>query len=136
VELDPTLVTRMHAAGKPVHVWTVDEAAEMDALLALGVDGIFSNRPDVARARVDAAGTGVPASARANPSSLPPGCPAPQAASSPTPTTVPAAAAAQRGGSLPATGGVPGPELGLALVTLAFLASRWAARPRLLAEKR
>jgi glycerophosphoryl diester phosphodiesterase len=36
-----------HARGIPVHVWTVDDEAEMRALCALGVDGIVTDRPDV-----------------------------------------------------------------------------------------
>jgi glycerophosphoryl diester phosphodiesterase len=37
----------LHTRGIPVHVWTVDDEAEMRALLALGVDGIVTDRPDV-----------------------------------------------------------------------------------------
>ncbi|MEE8162812.1 MAG: glycerophosphodiester phosphodiesterase, partial [Anaerolineae bacterium] len=35
--------------GYRVNAWTVDEPAEMKRLIALGVDGIFTNRPDVLR---------------------------------------------------------------------------------------
>jgi glycerophosphoryl diester phosphodiesterase len=43
------LVRRAHAVGKHVHVWTIDRAEEMRELLALGVDGLVTDRTDVLR---------------------------------------------------------------------------------------
>ncbi|MCD9625098.1 glycerophosphodiester phosphodiesterase [Rhabdothermincola salaria] len=50
----PELVTRAHAAGIVVHPWTVDDPERMRDLVAMGVDGIITNVPDVARGVVDA----------------------------------------------------------------------------------
>jgi glycerophosphoryl diester phosphodiesterase len=47
VVVDAPVLAWFHARGIPVHVWTVDEEADMRALLALGVDGIVTDRPDV-----------------------------------------------------------------------------------------
>lgn len=40
------LVQLVHRHGKQVHVWTIDDAAEIERLLEVGVDGIFTDRPD------------------------------------------------------------------------------------------
>ena len=45
--VDAKVVAYFHARGMPVHVWTVDDEREMRELLALGVDGIVTDRPDL-----------------------------------------------------------------------------------------
>ena len=46
--VSPTFVRHAHEAGLEVQVWTVDDAADMERLLAWGVDALISNRPDLA----------------------------------------------------------------------------------------
>jgi glycerophosphoryl diester phosphodiesterase len=41
----PGYVQRVHDAGHRVHVWTVDDAADIDYVLSLGVDAVISNNP-------------------------------------------------------------------------------------------
>lgn len=45
----PELIAAAHRVGKFVHIWTVDEAPEMDRLIDVGVDGIFTDRIDILR---------------------------------------------------------------------------------------
>jgi glycerophosphoryl diester phosphodiesterase len=45
--LTPRLVAELQANDIPVHVWTVDAAADMQRLLDWGVEGIITDRPDV-----------------------------------------------------------------------------------------
>jgi glycerophosphoryl diester phosphodiesterase len=52
----PTLVADAHAAGFAVYVFTVDDPGEMRRLLALGVDGLFTNYPDRMRRLVSPPG--------------------------------------------------------------------------------
>jgi glycerophosphoryl diester phosphodiesterase len=43
--VDGQFVEVAHEAGLAVHVWTIEEESEMEALCALGVDGIITDRP-------------------------------------------------------------------------------------------
>ena len=59
-----TIVTRRflaaaHRRDLQVHVWTVNDAAQMHRLLDLGVDGIMTDRPDVLKAVLEERGTWV-----------------------------------------------------------------------------
>jgi glycerophosphoryl diester phosphodiesterase len=42
-------VRNAHRRDVPVHVWTIDDADEMQRLLDLGVDGIMTDRPETLR---------------------------------------------------------------------------------------
>lgn len=53
--VDRRLVERAHAAGLAVRPWLVDDPARMAELVALGVDGLVTDVPEVARRVVDAA---------------------------------------------------------------------------------
>ena len=46
---DRGLISRLHKVGKQVYVWTVDDAANQSMLMNRGVDGILTNRPEIAR---------------------------------------------------------------------------------------
>lgn len=48
----PHYVERVHGRGHQVHVWTVDDDADIDLCVSLGVDAIISNRPGHVLARL------------------------------------------------------------------------------------
>lgn len=45
----PELVEAAHAAGLDVIPWTVNDRATMESLIAIGVDGLITDRPDLLR---------------------------------------------------------------------------------------
>ena len=57
VVVDERLLATAHAAGLPVHVWTVNEAADMERLLDLGADGIMTDRLDTLKTVLTKRGT-------------------------------------------------------------------------------
>ena len=72
---NPGYVALVHrSSGKEVHTWTVDDATQIGLLLDMGVDGIFSNQPELVRAAIDLRGTGVDSSVRGNPRNFPALC--------------------------------------------------------------
>jgi len=56
--VDRQFVDRAHDEGLAVHVWTINDAAEMRRLVDLGVDGIISDTPSVLAGVLDEAGCG------------------------------------------------------------------------------
>ena len=47
--VDAALVDAVHDAGVVIHPYTVNDATEMKRMIALGVDGMFTDYPDVLR---------------------------------------------------------------------------------------
>lgn len=60
--VDEAFVSAARRAALAVHVWTIEEEAEMERLCALGVDGIITDRPSALSGVLERLGTGwVPA---------------------------------------------------------------------------
>ncbi len=45
----PGFIRRAHAAGKQVFVWTVNDPVAMSRMISLGVDGVITDEPEMAR---------------------------------------------------------------------------------------
>ena len=56
LRVDRRFVNAAHRAGLAMHVWTVDDEAEMEYLLDLGVDGIMTDRPRLLKQVLEARG--------------------------------------------------------------------------------
>jgi len=60
--VDPPFVAAARRHGIQIHVWTIDQPSEMRRLLALGVDAVMTDRPDLLRDIIDpASGAGLEA---------------------------------------------------------------------------
>ncbi len=66
-DLDAAQVQEAQALGLQVLAWTVNEPAQIEAMLDLGVDGIVSDRPDRVRAAMAKRGMALPAPLKTTP---------------------------------------------------------------------
>ena len=55
-DVDAAKVGQAQSLGLKVLVWTVNDAATMGRMIDLGVDGLITDRPDIARSVIDARG--------------------------------------------------------------------------------
>lgn len=60
LDLDERLVAEAHALGLAVVPWTVNDPKDMERILAVGVDGLISDRPDLLRSLLQSKGIAVP----------------------------------------------------------------------------
>ncbi len=66
-DLSAAALAEARSLGLKVVVWTVNDAAAIERMLALGVDGIISDRPDRVRSAMAARGMALPPAAPAKP---------------------------------------------------------------------
>ncbi len=50
--VDAAAIHKIHAAGLKLNIWTVDRVDEAQKLMALGVDGLITNRPGWLKAQL------------------------------------------------------------------------------------
>ena len=50
--MTPATIAAAHQLGCEIHVWTINDAAEIERLLDLGVDGVMSDLPGLVYAAV------------------------------------------------------------------------------------
>ncbi len=65
----PGYVERVHAAGRQVHVWTVNDPDDIDLCLRTGVDAVITDRPARVRARLGSREPDAPSTAGGTPGS-------------------------------------------------------------------
>ncbi len=58
--VDERFIGAAHARGLQVHVWTVDDEAEAERMLELGVDGVMTDRPAMLRELLEKRGQWAP----------------------------------------------------------------------------
>jgi glycerophosphoryl diester phosphodiesterase len=46
--ISPRFIRHVHNAGRRIQAWTIDDETDIRRLLGWGIDGVISNRPDVA----------------------------------------------------------------------------------------
>ena len=51
--LHPSFIKKTHAVGKKIYIWTADDPITIFKMLTLGVDGIITNEPEMARQVMD-----------------------------------------------------------------------------------
>lgn len=58
-DVDPALIAAAHARCLIVHPYTVDSPSDISMAVAVGADGLFTNRPDIARDLIGSPSAGV-----------------------------------------------------------------------------
>ncbi len=67
LDIDPAAVESAHALGLSVIPWTINETADMERFLGMGVDGIITDRPDRLRSVLAARGIALPQATAVHP---------------------------------------------------------------------